>query len=289
MTVFLGQYGKIKLRRSAQGTFASEITPDDINTTLNRLGFDGSLENLLTGDRVDITTEDARGLVCFPLATWPEASVIEQSVSLYVNVNQAGGLRFFRNFSDAVNNNRSSELALSSFAGAPLAIDVTVRDADFNLLGNVTSYEINTDREAIDTTVLADKFKQQYTAGLISGNGTITCMFNYESTGIEETPLLMLQLIQRVELGAAFDCALFLTDNETDSSLQTVYYEISALVTSAGVTVNTDSVIECTINFVSAGEIRLLVGKPSGYVLQEDDYKIRLEQNLDYLLQETED
>lgn len=289
MTVFLGQYGKIKLRRSAQGTFASEITPDDINTTLNRLGFDGSLENLLTGDRVDITTEDARGLVCFPLATWPEASVIEQSVSLYVNVNQAGGLRFFRNFSDAVNNKRSSELALSSFAGAPLAIDVTVRDADFNLLGNVTSYEINTDREAIDTTVLADKFKQQYSAGLISGNGTITCMFNYESTGIEETPLLMLQLIQRVELGAAFDCALFLTDNETDSSLQTVYYEISALVTSAGVTVNTDSVIECTINFVSAGEIRLLVGKPSGYVLQENDYKIRLEQNLDYLLQEIED
>jgi hypothetical protein len=82
---------------------------------------------------------------------------------------------------------------------------------------------------------------------------------------------------------------LFLTDNDTDSTLQTVYYEISALVTSAGVTVNTDSVIECTINFVSAGEIRLLVGKPSGYILQEDDYKIRLEQSLDFLLQETED
>jgi hypothetical protein len=289
MTVFLGQYGKIKLRRSAQGTFASSISPDDVNTTLNRLGFDGSLENLLTGDRIDITTQDARGLVCFPLATWPEAADIEKTVSLYVNVNQAGGLRFFRSFSDAVNNKRASELALASFAGAPLAIDVTVRDADFNLLGNVTSYEINTDREAIDTTVLADKFKQQYTAGLISGNGTISCMFDYKSTGIEETPLLMLQLIQRVELGSAFDCALFLTDQESDSTLQSVYYEISALVTSAGVTVNTDSVIECTINFVSAGEIRLLVGKPSGYVLQENDYKIRLEQNLDYLLQETED
>jgi len=48
-------------------------------------------------------------------------------------------------------------------------------------------------------------------------------------------------------------------------------------------------VIECTINFVSAGEIRLLVGRPTGYVLQENDDKIRLEQNLDYLLQETED
>lgn len=289
MTVFLGQYGKIKLRRNAQGTFASEINPEDINTSLNRLGFDGSLENLLTGDRVDISTEDARGLVCFPLATWPEAADIESTVSLYVNVNQAGGLRFFRTFSDAVNNNRTNELALASFAGASIAIDVTVRDADFNLLGNVTSYEINTDRDAIDTTVLSDKFKQQYTAGLISGNGTINCQFNYESTGIEETSLLMLQLIQRVELGAAFDCALYLTDQADDSTLQTVYYEISALVTSSGVTVNTDSVIECTINFVSAGEIRLLVGKPSGYVLQENDYKIRLEQSLDYLLQETED
>jgi hypothetical protein len=289
MTVFLGQYGKVKLRRNAQGTFASEISPDDVNTTLNRVGFDGSLENLLTGDRVDISTDDARGLVCFPLATWPDATTIEKSISLFVNVNQAGGLRFFRAFSDAVNNVRANELALADFDGAPLAISVTVRDVDFNLLGNVTSYEVNTDREAIDTTVLADKFKQQYTAGLISGNGTINCMFSYESTGVEETPLLMLQLIQRVELGAAFDCALFLTDNETDSSLQNVYYEISALVTSAGVTVNTDSVIECTINFVSAGEIRLLVGRPTGYVLQENDDKIRLEQNLDYLLQETED
>ncbi|NBS67478.1 hypothetical protein EBT31_01000 [bacterium] len=289
MTVFLGQYGKVKLRRSAQGTFSSAISPDDVNTTLNRLGFDGSLENLLTGDRVDITTDDPRGLECFPVATWPASGATENAVSLYVNVNQAGGLRFFRSFAEAVNNTRSTELSLASFSGAPIPIGITVRDADFNLLGNVTSYEINTDREAIDTTTLSDKFKQQYTAGLISGNGTINCQFNYETSGIEETSLLMLQLIQRVDLGAAFDCALFLTDNDTDSTLQTVYYEISALVTSAGVTVNTDSVIECTINFVSAGEIRLLVGKPSGYILQEDDYKIRLEQSLDFLLQETED
>lgn len=289
MTVFLGQYGKVKMRRNAQRSFASQILPTDVNTVLNRVGFDGSLENILTGDRIVISTEDARGLACFPLATWSTATAIEKTVSLYVNVNQAGGLRFFRTFTDAINNTRANEVTLTSFAGNPISIDVTVRDTDFNLLGNVISYEINTDREAIDTTVLADKFKQQYTAGLISGNGTITCQFNYESTGIEETSLLMLQLIQRIDLGSTFDCALFLTDQEDDSNLQTVYYEISALVTSAGVTVNPDSVIECTINFVSAGEIRLLVGKPSGYILKEDDYRIRQEQSLDYLLTETED
>lgn len=283
MTVFLGQFGKIKLRRSAQGTFTSEISNEDINVSLNRLGFNGSLENLLTGDRVDIYTSDQRGLVCFPVSTWPTATETANAISLYVNVNQVGGLRFFRTFSDAVNNTRANELPVQSFSGGSLPIEVAVNDVDFNLLGNVVSYEINTDREAIDTTSLSDKFKQQYTAGLISGNGTITCQFNYETSGVEETSLLMLQLIQRIDLGATFDCALYLTGDETNDSIQTVYYEVKALVTSSGVTVNSDSVIECTINFVSSGEIRLQVGKPTGYDL------FRLEQSLDFLLQEVAD
>lgn len=289
MTVFLGQYGKVKLKRAAKGSFESAISPDDVNLSLNRLGFDGSLENLLTGDRVDIYTPDARGLECFPVSTWPSAVATQNNVSLFVHVNQAGGLRFYRSFTEAVNNTRATELPLASFAGDPITIRVSVRDADFNLLGNVVSYEVNTNRDAIDTTALSDKFRQQYTAGLISGNGTLNCQFNYETSGVEETSLLMLQLIQRVDLGAAFDCALFLTDRDTDSTVQTVYYDISALVTNAGVTVNADSIIECTIDFVTAGEIRLLVGKPAGYILQENDYKIRQEQSLDYLLQEIED
>lgn len=284
MTFFLGYNGSVRLRRDGQAALSSAISPDDVNTNLNRLGFEGSLENILTGDRLVITTEDARGLVCFATSAWSSAQV-EKSISAYVNVNAAGGLRFFASFSASVNNVRAQEYTLAAFAGAPLSITANIKDSSYNVLGSVTGYSVNTDREAIETTALSDRFRQQYSAGLISGSGSIDCIFSLETTGIAETPLLMLQLIQRVEIGSAFDCALYLTESAgTD-----VFYELTALVTKSGVEVRNDAVITCTLDFVTTGEIRLLVGSPSGYVLQENDDRIVLDPTLDYLLTETED
>jgi hypothetical protein len=291
VAVFLGNHGNIRLRRGIDtpyGVLADQIKPDDVNTSLNRLSFDGALDNLLTGDRIDLTTEDARGLVCFATSTWASATV-ESDISAYVHVNAVGGLRFFYEFANAVNNNRAAEISLASFAGAALEINVRVRDVAANILGNVTGYSLNTNREAIDVTSLSDKFQKQYSAGIISGSGSIDCLFDYTSTGIKETPLLMLQLIHRVDIGSDFDLALYLVDKELSQSLTNVFYEMQAMVTQTGVTVNADSAITCTIDFVTTGEIRLLVGEPAGYVLKEDDDRIELQQSLDFLLKETED
>ena len=291
MAVFLGNHGNVRLRRGIDapyGMLEDRIKPDDVNTSLNRLGFDSSVDNLITGDRIDITTTDARGLVCFAASSWSSATV-ESTISAYVHVNAVGGLRFFYQFEDAVNNNRAAEISLASFAGAALEINVRVRDVAFNVLGNVTSYTLNTSRETIDTTSLSDKFQKQYSAGNISGSGSIDCLFDYTSTGIKETPLLMLQLIHRVDIGSEFDLALYLVDKELNQSLTNVFYEMQAMVTQTGVTVNADSAITCTIDFVTTGEIRLLVGEPAGYVLKEDDDRIEIEQSLDFLLKETED
>lgn len=291
MAVFLGNHGNVRLRRGIDapyGMLEDRIKPDDVNTSLNRLSFDSAVDNLITGDRIDITTADARGLVCFAASSWSSATV-ESTISAYVHVNAVGGLRFFYQFENAVNNNRAAEISLASFAGAALEINVRVRDVAFNVLGNVTSYTLNTSRETIDTTSLSDKFQKQYSAGNISGSGSIDCLFDYTSTGIKETPLLMLQLIHRVDIGSKFDLALFLVDKELNQSLTNVFYEMQAMVTQTGVTVNADSAITCTIDFVTTGEIRLLVGEPTGYVLKEDDDRIEIEQSLDFLLKETED
>jgi len=279
MAVFLGNQGNVRLRRGIRtpyGVLSDEIKPDDVNTVLNRLSFDGALENLLTGDRIDLTTTDARGLICFSAASW-SSGIVEDGISAYVHVNAVGGLRFFASFENAVNNNRA------------LQIEVKVRDVSDNVLGNVTGYTLNTDREAIDATTLSDKFKRQYSAGVISGNGTIDCLFDYTSTGIKETPLLMLQLIQRVDIGSEFDLALYLTDQSLNNSVDNIYYELTAMVTRTGVTVDTEDIIRCTIDFVTTGEIRLLIGQPVGYVLKEDDDRIEIEQSIDFLLQEAED
>lgn len=282
MTLFLGRNGSVRLRRNNEAILSSAILPDDVNTSLNRLGFDGSLENLLTGDRLVIETNDSRGLVCFNSNAW-SSGVVEKTITAYVNVNAAGGLRLFNNFAAAVNNTRAQEYALAAFAGSPIEIAVQVKDSTYNILGKVTGYTINTDREAIETTSLSDRFRQQYSAGLISGSGSIDCLFSTTTTGVIETPLLMLQLIQRLQIGSSFECALFLSD-END-----IYYELAALITRSGVEVRDNALISCTIDFVTTGDIRLLVGSPSGYVLQENEDRVILEPSLNYLLTEIED
>ena len=291
MTFFLGTKGNVRLRRSTSvliSALQAQIDPADVNTSLNRLSFDSAGENLLTGDRVDISTTDPRGMVCFTGAAWSSGTV-EPSISAYVNVNAAGGLRFFPTFADAVNNTRANELALYAFTGEPIAIECRVRDVSYSVLGNVVDYTLATDREAIDTTSLSDKFRQMYSAGILSGSGTITCAFDYTTAGVTESPLLMLQLIQRLELGSAFDCALYLTDKTVDAGVSNVFYQFDAMVAKAGVEVRAGDIINCTIDFVTTGEIKLLIGSIEDYILKEDNDRITVEQSLDFLLKETED
>ena len=163
MTFFLGNYGNVRLRRgttSVLGSIQASILPDDISTSLNRIGIDNAVDNIFTGDRIDIETTDSRGLEFIPATNWSSGTV-QDTFSAYVNVNAAGGLRLFTTFESAVNNIRSDEIALQAFTGDPIPVSVRVRDVKFNILGNVTNYEFNTSREAIDITALQDKYKQQ--------------------------------------------------------------------------------------------------------------------------------
>jgi len=291
MAVFLGATGNIRLKRGSQAglsAFEDQITPDDVTIPLNRVGLSRSGGNLVTGDRIEIATTDPRGLVCFASSNWGSATV-ENTITAYVNVNAVGGLRLFDTFNEAVNNNRSAEYTVTAFAGAALPVTITLRDSVSRVLGNVTSYELNTTRDQVDTTSLSDKFKTQFAAGLISGSGRIDCLFDYKSTGIKEVPLMLLQTLQRVDVGSSCDLALYIIDNSLSSAETSVYYEFEAVITASGVSVDTDAAITCTLDFVTTGEIKLLVGEPAGYVLKEDDDRIYLERSLGFLLQESED
>lgn len=157
------------------------------------------------------------------------------------------------------------------------------------LLGDVRSYTFNTDREALDTTTMSDRFRKMYSAGLISGSGSIDCIFNTQNSGQVENSLLMLQLINRTDIGSEFRCALQLVEDDVYPGVRDVYYEFDAMVTRTGIEVATDNTINCAIDFVTTGEIRLLLGEPSGYILKEDFDRLRLQQNLDFLLTEVTD
>jgi len=291
MTFFLGSQGNVRLRRGTAtglGTLPETIGLDDISTVLNRIGTTNGIDNLFTGDKVDIETTDARKLLFIPVSNWSSGQV-EDTFSAYINVNAAGGLRLFSTFADAVNNDRGAEIALQAFTGDPIAVTIAVRDVGSNILGDVTGYEFNASREQVDTTSLSDKFKNQYNAGLISGSGRIECVFNNATDGTKETSLLMLQLIQRLDLGCAFDLFLYLVDKELNPAEQSIFYSLTAVVTNSGVSVDLDDAIRCTLDFVTTGELKLVVGTLAEYLLKEDDDRIRQEQSLDFLLKEVTD
>jgi hypothetical protein len=291
VTYFVGRVGNVRLRRNSENVLTAIVKDADTVPVLNRIGIEGALENLLTGDKVTLSTDDPRGLIFFPAGSWVDGEGVTQtSFSAFINVNAAGGIRFFPTFQSAVNNIRAQEYTIQNFAGDPLPVQVLVRDLSANVLGDVTTYEFNTDRDALDTTVLSDKFKRMYTAGLISGSGKIDCIFNSQTSGVKETPLLALQLINRVDIGSEFDCLLSITDQENDPTALDIYYEFTAMVTRSGLQVSATELITCSIDFVTTGEIKLLVGRPSGYILKEDDDRIALNQdNLAFLLTEVED
>lgn len=301
MTFFVGHTGFVRLRRKSTEEAELKLSANagEVNTLLNRLYFNGSEENLLTGDQLFISTDDTRGLAFFSSSAWPTSLQVQKFIRAYVNVNAVGGLRFFNTFADAVNNNREGELSLAADFGAPIETAIVVRDSRYNSLGSVVSYEINTDRAAIETTSLSDKFRQQYSAGLISGNGSIECLFSYETVLDEEAPLFLLQTIQRLEVGSELNMLLSLSPtDESRSALfaasnNEVFYELQAVITRAGVTVAADRLISCSIDFLTTGEFRVKVGVPSEYILKEDADLIELEENqetgLGFLLQEVTD
>lgn len=292
MAFFLGNYGSVAIKRSTGRTSTSlsaSIGPDDISTSLNRVGFDRANLNFITGDRLELSTSDTRKLEFIPTSNWPSAK-LEDSFSCFVNVNEAGGLRLFTSFSAAVNNSRSEEISLQAFTGNAIEVKAELISAfSSNPLGNVASYEFNTTRDAIDVTSLSDYFKTQYNAGLLSGSGRLECLFDYSTNGRVEPPLAVMQMIQRLDLGCAFDALLYLSDEEVDPNLSTVFYQITAVITQVGITVNSNSTINATIDFVTTGELRLLFGRPSEYILKEDNDRIELEDSVDFLLKEVAD
>jgi hypothetical protein len=291
VTYFLGNVGNVRLRRNSENILTSIVKDADTIPVLNRIGIEGAIDNLLTGDKVTVSTSDTRGLVFLPVGSWVDGEgVTFRTFSAFINVNAAGGIRFFPSFQAAVNNVRAQEYTIQNFVGDPLPVRVQVRDVSANVLGDVTSYEFNTDREALETTALSDKFKRMYSAGLISGSGKIDCIFNSQTSGVKETPLLALQLINRVDIGSEFDCLLSITDSDNDPSQLDIFYEFTAMVTRSGLQVSASELITCSIDFVTTGEIKLLVGRPSGYILKQDDDRIALNQdNLAFLLTEVED
>jgi len=269
MPYIRGNNGFISFKRSSgQHEVEAEVAKADVNLGLNRVAVESPADDLITGDRVAFKA--ANGLHFLPAVS----GVTPTQASFYVQRNNIDGkstglLRFFNTFTDAINNIRANEITVTDAwpAGVTkIPITYKLEDVDYQTLGDVTSYNFTAERAAIDVTTLGDQFRGQYEAGLLSGAGSISCVFNYETTSSKEASMVMLQVMNRVSVGSAFDCQLFLAEGLGNNNDVSIFYEFTGLITSAGVDVSSENLILCEVDFVTTGEINYRVG-PIGATL----------------------
>ena len=281
MGVYFGQSGEVALKRdSLQSTLATKLDPSDVNTSRKRFSVDHSSGSLLTGDRVDIATADKSPLKLVSGHTNSAGEYYEDG-SWYINVDPVGGLRLYDTFASAIEGLQSTALALV-VPDASKDILIKTRNENFRHVANVRDFEMTTSREQVDLTNLGDEFRNQYEAGIISGQGSMSCIWEHSyETGNRKTeygtdsefPFYLAQLIVRTQQGSDFD-GLFYIYRDTNNAKNNVYYEANCVITNVAVTVSAAEVIETRIEFVTNGAVKLKTGDTPGYLLQENSDKI---------------
>lgn len=295
MAVLLGYQGQVELRRSqVDEEYTGNVAISDVNVTKDRFSFDFPSGMLITGDQIEMRTTDDSLLSFVSADGWPTNTVYKDGI-FYIFVDEVGAIRLYRTFDDAISGEVAGRINLAN-PGRTVPIAVKVRNNNDRILGQVKSFELNTEREGVDTTALSDEFRRQY-SGLISGSGRITCFFDYErrsgdpmvrgqSAGIVEMPLYVHQLLLRTRLGSEFGARLTLVGRgpkpygRREDFDDEIWYEFEARVTNVGIAFDPTEPIESTIEFVTTGEIKLRTRYVTNYLLQEQGAdRIRQEAN----------
>jgi len=282
MSIYLGREGYVQLKRIAETDeyVRSVLTPNDVNVSERRFSFSFTASVFITGDRIELGTQDFSNLVLIQNHSFPDALV-------YVNVDDAGGIRLFDTFEQAVNGDINDALPLERDTGNQ-NIRARTRDPGLNFISQVYKYEITTSRDSVDVTDLGRSFRENYSNGLISGQGSLSCFWEYKNTlgddkvgGKDEVPNYMAKLLLRLKQGSVFLGRFIIFD---DKKGHKIYYQMRCVVTNVAIQAGTrDEIIETEINFVTSGSIALKVSQDFGSLLLEDSSKLLAEDSTQIL------
>jgi len=278
MSIYLGTHGKVELRREFDGNdIFSTVNVSDVNATRKRLSFDFKLGQLLTGDQVEITSTNGAALSFF-------LGYTKTSVKRFINVDSLGGIRFYTTFANAVNGGTTNAAILAT-PGSAIPIKVVVQNSDFRVIAQVNGFELNTQREVIDTTSLSDSFRNQISS-LMSGSGNMSCFWEYTGETVQDLPMYLLQLVLRTKVGSQFRAKFYLkSGNHNPSGIPAnandeIFYEFDGVLTACASQFSPSSTVQFTADFVTTGEIALKVSLEStDKILQEDSDDILLDQD----------
>lgn len=299
MSVYLGGYGLVELRRSSElAEKTSVVNPADVNTARRRFSFDFDHGFLNSGDQIEIRSTNGANLAFVDASGWL-VNTVQSAGNWYIHVDELGGIRLYDTFDKSIEGVQAQAIPLTAIAtNIPIAVRIT--NLTPRILAQCTYFELNTTREAVDTTALGEEFRSQYSS-LISGSGNFRAYWEYlpayAKETIGESAHYLLQLAVRTEVGSKFSAKFYLKvggeDGTKTSFDDEIWYEIDGIITQAGVNFSPDAAVEINADFVTTGPIRLLANTSplvTTKILQEDTGDIRLEQNFaSSLLQEEVD
>jgi hypothetical protein len=282
MSVYLGTFGEIEMQRQFDGTeLRSTINPSDVNATLKRFSFDFEHGQLLSGDQIEITSTDETALDFID-------SYTKTSVKKFIHVDELDGIRLYDSFANAVNGGTTNATALAVPAN-DLPIKVKVENADYKVLAQVNSFELNTERETVDTTTLSDEFRNRI-ATLMSGSGQMSAFWEYTGNTSQELPNYLVELALRTRVGSQFKARFYIktkTHNPggvAERANDEIFYEFTGVLTGCATQFAPNNSVQIQANFVSTGTIQLRMNlEIPDKVLQEDSGEVLLEQSSDAL------
>ena len=270
MPVYLGTGGFIELKRtSADSSLDGTLKVSDVNIERRRFSFNYKTGAILTGDRIDLNRTDGTGNLELV------AGYAKRGGSWYVHVDSVGGIRLYSTFALAIGGTKDQALTLVAPSGSQ-EIKVNIRNNSYKPLARIEEYEFTTQRDQVEINQLGDNFKRRYDAGLISGQGSMTCHWEhrYVSTDQDysenqEFSSYLARLILRVQQGSDFFGRFFLYREGSESS-DNAWYECEAQITNCSVTVPNVGIVKTQIEFVTSGEFHLKIGSTPYYLLKED-------------------
>ena len=283
MTIYFGTTGIVELKRNTGRAFKTSLDPADVNTTKKRFSVDFVDGAIITGDQIKIETEDGSTLELVSGHSHPDGR-------WYVYVDDAGGMRLYSTFSASLTGTTGEALTLVAPSSAK-DIKISTSNSRYRNLAKIKEFEIQTERENIDITLLGDEFRKRYDRGMISGQGSLDCIWEHKtdpcSSGdtMPEFPVYLAQLAVRVQQGSDFD-ARFYIYHEPSASQNSVWYESTCLINNVAINVPAAGVIEAKVDFITSGSIVLKTGLPDAYLLQENTDRILQEDGTPILLED---
>ena len=278
MTVYLGTHGKIELQREFDGgALSGTIKADDVNTSAKRFSFDFTHGQLLTGDQIEITSTDDSALDFID-------SYTDSSVKKFIYVDELDGIRLYDSYANAVNGGKTNATSLAA-PGDDIPIKVEVKNSSYRLIAQVNSFEINTERETVDTTSLSDEFRTRVNT-LISGSGRISAFWEYTGDTSNELPNYLMELVLRTRVGSNFKGKFYLkTEDYNPSGVSSrsddeIWYQANGVITAAAVQFAPDNTVQITADFITTGEIQIRMDlETADTTLTESGDEVVLEQD----------